>query len=74
MAHEGDARDLPGFKEGVRVSAAGYVLDPALFPNADTLKPAANLGSLQVINGTATHEINQCQLAIAAPHRRARCE
>jgi hypothetical protein len=46
MANEGDTRDYPGFNEEIRVGAGGYVLDPAVFPNASTLKLDANLGRL----------------------------
>jgi phosphodiesterase/alkaline phosphatase D-like protein len=45
-ANEGDARDYTGFAEESRVGAAGYVLDPTLFPTATTLKQDANLGRL----------------------------
>ncbi len=45
-ANEGDARD----GEEVRVSSGSYVLDPAVFPNASTLKMNANLGRLTVSN------------------------
>jgi predicted extracellular nuclease len=47
-ANEGDARDYTGFSEEVRVGAAGYVLDPTVFPNTATLKQNANLGRLTV--------------------------
>lgn len=46
MANEGDTRDYTGFNEESRVGSAGYVLDPAVFPNAATLKREANLGRL----------------------------
>jgi hypothetical protein len=50
-ANEGDARDYPpAFSEEVRVGAAGYVLDPTVFPNAADLKLNANLGRLTVTN------------------------
>jgi 3-phytase len=45
-ANEGDARDYTGFAEESRVGAAGYALDPTLFPTATTLKQDANLGRL----------------------------
>jgi hypothetical protein len=51
-ANEGDARDYTGFAEEVRVSAGSYVLDPAIFPNATTLKMNTNLGRLTVTNAT----------------------
>ncbi|QIR38943.1 endonuclease/exonuclease/phosphatase [Tolypothrix sp. PCC 7910] len=47
-ANEGDARDYTGFSEEIRVGAAGYALDPTVFPNAATLKNNANLGRLTV--------------------------
>ena len=38
-ANEGDARaDWPGFNEETSVGAGAVVLDPAVFPNAATLK------------------------------------
>jgi uncharacterized protein len=51
-ANEGDARDYTGFAEEIRVGAAGYNLDPTVFPNATTLKQNANLGRLTVTNAT----------------------
>lgn len=51
-ANEGDSRDYLGFTEEVRVGAAGYVLDPTVFPTASTLKNNANLGRLQLSNAT----------------------
>ncbi len=51
-ANEGDSRDIPGYSEEIRVGAAGYVLDPAVFPNAAFLKNNANLGRLQLTNAT----------------------
>ncbi|MEA5621950.1 choice-of-anchor I family protein [Nostoc sp. UHCC 0251] len=51
-ANEGDSRDYTGFSEEIRVGAAGYVLDPNVFPNADTLKQNTNLGRLTVTNAT----------------------
>ncbi|MCG9890145.1 MAG: choice-of-anchor I family protein [Thermosynechococcaceae cyanobacterium MS004] len=51
-ANEGDARDYPGFNEEARVGANSYTLDPALFPNAATLKQPANLGRLIVTTAT----------------------
>lgn len=47
-ANEGDARSYTGFNEEARVGDSGYVLDPTAFPNASTLKQAANLGRLTV--------------------------
>jgi uncharacterized protein len=51
-ANEGDSRAYTGFTEEIRVGAAGYVLDPTLFPNASTIKQNANLGRLQLTNAT----------------------
>ena len=51
-ANEGDSRAYTGFNEEIRVGAAGYVLDPTVFPNAATLKLNANLGRLQLTNAT----------------------
>jgi hypothetical protein len=47
-ANEGDAREYTGFVEEIRVGASGYVLDPAIFPNAAALKANAALGRLNV--------------------------
>lgn len=46
-AGEGDSR-AAGPSDEIRVGAAGYVLDPVIFPNAATLKSAAQLGRLNV--------------------------
>ncbi|WP_084227145.1 choice-of-anchor I family protein [Nostoc sp. KVJ20] len=51
-ANEGDSRDYTGFSEEIRVGAAGYVLDPTVFPNAATLKQNTNLGRLQLTGAT----------------------
>ncbi len=51
-ANEGDSRAYTGYSEEIRVGAAGYVLDPTVFPNAATLKLNANLGRLQLSNAT----------------------
>ncbi|MFM9958354.1 MAG: choice-of-anchor I family protein [Phycisphaerales bacterium] len=51
-ANEGDARDYTGFSEEIRAGAAGYVLDPTVFPNALALKGNARLGRLNVSNAT----------------------
>ncbi len=51
-ANEGDARDYTGLSEEVRVGAAGYVLDPTIFPNAADLKNNLLLGRLTVTNQT----------------------
>lgn len=52
-ANEGDSRVYPRtgsatFNEEIRVGAAGYVLDPTVFPNATLLKNNAVLGRLQL--------------------------
>lgn len=47
-ANEGDVREYSALNEAVRVGAGSYVLDPAVFPNAATLKNNANLGRLNV--------------------------
>jgi DNA-binding beta-propeller fold protein YncE len=49
-ANEGDARDYAGFSEEVRLGSSSYQLDPNVFPNADELSLAANLGRLTVTN------------------------
>jgi len=49
-ANEGDAREYSTFTEEVRVGAAAVVLDPAIFPNAATLKLQPNLGRLNITN------------------------
>ncbi|SOB87695.1 Calx-beta domain-containing protein [Sphingomonas guangdongensis] len=52
-ANEGDARALApndaDVGEVVRLSSAGYVLDPTAFPNAAALKADASLGRLNVL-------------------------
>jgi 2',3'-cyclic-nucleotide 2'-phosphodiesterase (5'-nucleotidase family) len=55
-ANEGDSRDYLGFSEEIRVGAAGYVLDPTIFPTAATLKLNANLGRLQLSNATGNND------------------
>ena len=47
-ANEGDARAYSGFNEEIRLGNAAYVLDPAIFPDAASLKQNANLGRLTV--------------------------
>jgi hypothetical protein len=47
-ANEGDSRDYDGFSEEDRVNDLS--LDPAAFPDADTLQENANLGRLTVTN------------------------
>jgi endonuclease/exonuclease/phosphatase family metal-dependent hydrolase len=51
-ANEGDSRAYTGLNEEVRVGAAGYVLDPIVFPNAALLKSNNVLGRLQLTNKT----------------------
>jgi hypothetical protein len=55
-ANEGDARDYTGFSEEVRAGASTYILDPAVFPNAATLKLNQNLGRLTVTNATGNND------------------
>lgn len=47
-ANEGDARDYRGYAEEIRVGSSSYRLNPAVFPNASTLKRNENLGRLTV--------------------------
>lgn len=47
-ANEGDARDYTAFKEEKRIST--LTLDPAVFPNAATLKTNAEMGRVNVTN------------------------
>lgn len=49
-ANEGDAREYSTFTEETRVSSSSVVLNPALFPNAATLKVAENMGRLNITN------------------------
>lgn len=51
-ANEGDEKDLSGFSERTTVGAAGYVMDPAVFPQASVLKASYNLGRFRVTNAT----------------------
>lgn len=64
-AGEGDSR-AAGTSDEVRVGAAGYVLDPGVFPNAATLKTNSQLGRLTVssIDGNldADSEIERIQV------------
>lgn len=48
LANEGDTRAWGGYDEEVRVGSKNYLLDPAKFPNAATLKLETNLGRLTV--------------------------
>jgi len=49
-ANEGDVREYDGLEEEAKVGDADYILDPAIFPNADILKKNMNLGRLVVTN------------------------
>lgn len=51
-ANEGDSRSYTGFSEEIRVGAGGYVMDPASFPYALSLKQSVNLGRHQISNAT----------------------
>ncbi|MDX9749988.1 MAG: choice-of-anchor I family protein, partial [Flavobacteriales bacterium] len=61
-ANEGDAREWGDFIEPVRIGHASYPLDPAVFPDAETLKQNNNLGRLNAtrhggdINGDGLYE------------------
>lgn len=52
-ANEGDAREYDGFAEEVRVGDDEFVLNPAVFPDADYLKQEENLGRLTVTTAGA---------------------
>ena len=47
-ANEGDAREYSTFTEEIRIGSSSIVLDPAIFPNATTLKLPENLGRLNI--------------------------
>ncbi len=49
-ANEGDERDISGFSERTTVGNSGYILDPAIFPNASVLKQTYNMGRFRVSN------------------------
>jgi hypothetical protein len=49
-ANEGDEKEYDGLNERTTVGAAGYVLDPAIFPNAAVLKQSYNMGRYRVTN------------------------
>jgi len=49
-ANEGDEKEYDGLNERTTVGAAGYVLDPAVFPNAAVLKQSYNMGRYRVTN------------------------
>ena len=51
-ANEGDEKDLPGYSERTTVGANNYMLDPAIFPNANLLKASHNLGRFRVSSAT----------------------
>lgn len=58
MANEGDTRDYTGFNEEIRVGASGYVLDPAVFPTAATLKLEPHLGRLVATRTLGAKELD----------------
>lgn len=49
-ANEGDSREYAGYSEITRLSNAGYVLDPGVFPNAAAMKANVFMGRLNVLN------------------------
>ncbi len=49
-ANEGDEKEYGSFEERIAVNSANYVLDPALFPNAEVLKQPHNLGRFRATN------------------------
>lgn len=49
-ANEGDEKEYAGLNERTTVGASSYVLDPAVYPNAEVLKQSYNLGRLRVTN------------------------
>ena len=49
-ANEGDEKEYGGLNERTTVGAAGYLLDPTVFPNAASLKQSFNLGRMRVTN------------------------
>lgn len=51
-ANEGDAREYDNMEEEMKVGDADYVLDPAIFPNANVLKSNTNLGRLAVTSAS----------------------
>ncbi|MEM6724581.1 MAG: choice-of-anchor I family protein, partial [Bacteroidota bacterium] len=51
-ANEGDARDYNAFAEERKLGDSDYMLDPAVFPNADILAIETNLGDINVTNAS----------------------
>lgn len=51
-ANEGDEKEYTGFTERTTVGAAGYTLDPAIFPNVAVLKQSYNMGRFRVTNAS----------------------
>ncbi|WP_306350535.1 choice-of-anchor I family protein [Flavobacterium sp. '19STA2R22 D10 B1'] len=49
-ANEGDEKEYTGFEERTTVGAANYLLDPAIYPQAEMLKQTYNLGRFRVSN------------------------
>ncbi|WP_299366351.1 choice-of-anchor I family protein [Winogradskyella sp.] len=47
-ANEGDARDYDGYAEERKLDDSDYVLDPAVFGNADILALETNLGDINI--------------------------
>jgi hypothetical protein len=55
-ANEGDARDYSGYSEQRRLGSSSHILDATVFPNAATLKQAANLGRLNITRATGNFD------------------
>jgi hypothetical protein len=51
-ANEGDAREYNGFEEERKLGDSDYVLDPAVFGNADILALSTNLGDIGITNAS----------------------
>lgn len=49
-ANEGDEKEFNSLNERTTIGAAGYALDPAIFPQAEMLKASHNLGRFRVTN------------------------
>ncbi len=49
-ANEGDEKEYMGLNERTTVGAAGYILDPTVFPNSAILKSSNNAGRMRVTN------------------------
>lgn len=65
-ANEGDARAYSGYNEEVRLGSAAYLLDPAQFPDAASLKQNANLGRLTVSKASGLNPATGTYQAIYA--------